>query len=165
MDQICMTLGGRASEDIFFGKISTGAQNDLQQITRIGYAMVTVYGMSGKVGNLSFYDPHQEQTFTKPYSEETSKMIDDEVRTLIDTAYQRTIQLLTEKKGDVEKLAEALLEKEVLFQSDVEKLIGKRPYEEKKPLGIEDDKHHEGGISEGVPPYDPNVMNQQPAAK
>jgi cell division protease FtsH len=165
MDQICMTLGGRASEDIFFGKISTGAQNDLQQITRIGYAMVTVYGMSNKVGNLSFYDPSQEQTFTKPYSEETSKMIDDEVRKLIESAYQRTIQLLTQKKAEVEKLAEALLDKEVLFQSDVEKLIGKRPYEEKKPLGIEDDKHHEGGISEGVPPYDPNVMNQQPASK
>jgi cell division protease FtsH len=165
MDQICMTLGGRASEDIFFGKISTGAQNDLQQITRIAYAMVTVYGMSDKVGNLSFYDPHQEQTFTKPYSEETSKMIDDEVRKLIDAAYQRTIQLLTQKKADVEKLAEGVLDKGVLFQSDVEKLIGKRPYEEKKPLGIEDDKHHEGGISEGVPPYDPNVMNQQPAAK
>jgi cell division protease FtsH len=165
MDQICMTLGGRASEDIFFGKISTGAQNDLQQITRIAYAMVTVYGMSDKVGNLSFYDPSQEQTFTKPYSEETSRMIDDEVRKLIDSAYQRTIQLLNDKKGDVEKLAEALLDKEVLFQSDVEKLIGKRPYEEKKPLGIEDDKHHEGGISEGVPPYDPNVMNQQPATK
>lgn len=166
MDQICMTLGGRASEDIFFGKISTGAQNDLQQITRIAYAMVTVYGMSDKVGNISFYDPHQEQTFTKPYSEETSRMIDDEVRKLIDAAYQRTIQLLNEKKGDVEKLAEALLDKEVLFQSDVEKLIGKRPYEEKKPLGIEDDKHHEGGISEGVPPYDPGVMNhQQPTSK
>jgi cell division protease FtsH len=92
-------------------------------------------------------------------------MIDDEVRKLIESAYQRTIQLLTQKKAEVEKLAEALLDKEVLFQSDVEKLIGKRPYEEKKPLGIEDDKHHEGGISEGVPPYDPNVMNQQPASK
>jgi AFG3 family protein len=163
-DQICMTLGGRASEDIFFGKISTGAQNDLQQITRIAYAMVSVYGMNPKVGNVSFYDPHQDQTFTKPYSEETSKLIDEEVRKLIDEAYVRTKQLLTEKRGDVEKLAEALLDKEVLFQSDVEALIGPRPYEEKKPLGVEDDKHHEGGISEGVPPYDPNVI-QHPATK
>jgi cell division protease FtsH len=164
-DQICMTLGGRASEEIFFGKISTGAQNDLQQITRIGYAMVTVYGMNEKVGNISFYDPHQDQTFTKPYSEETSKLIDEEVRKLIDEAYDRTKALLREKKAEVEKLAEALLEKEVLFQSDVETLIGPRPYEERKPLGVEDDKHHEGGISEGVPPYDPNVTNQAPAAK
>ncbi len=162
-DQICMTLGGRASEDIFFGKISTGAQNDLQQITRIGYAMVTVYGMNDKVGNISFYDPQADNSFTKPYSEETAKLIDEEVRKLIDAAYERTKNLLIEKKAQVELLAEALLEKEVLFQSDVEALIGPRPYEEKKPLGVEDDKHHEGGISEGVPPYDPNITNQAPA--
>ena len=133
-DQICMTLGGRASEEIFFSKISTGAQNDLQQITRIAYAMVTVYGMNDKIGNISFYDPQQETTFTKPYSDETAKMIDQEVRKLIDDAYEKTKSLLREKKGDVEKLANALLEKEVLFQSDVETLIGKRPFEEKKPL-------------------------------
>ncbi len=133
-DQICMTLGGRASEDIFFGKISTGAQNDLQQITKIAYAMVSVYGMNDKVGNVSFYDPNQDQTFTKPYSDETAKMIDEEVRKLIDAAYERTKALLTEKKAEVEKLAKKLLEKEVLFQSDVEALIGKRPYEHKKLL-------------------------------
>jgi cell division protease FtsH len=160
-----MTLGGRASEDIFFGKISTGAQNDLQQITRIAYAMVTVYGMNDKLGNISFYDPQQDQAFTKPYSDETAKLIDEEVRKLLEGAYERTKQLLVEKKAEVEKLAEALLDKEVLFQSDVEELIGRRPFDEKKPLGVEDDKHHEGGISEGVPPYDPNIMNQQPAAQ
>ncbi|HLP37359.1 ATP-dependent zinc metalloprotease FtsH [Lacibacter sp.] len=133
-DQICMTLGGRASEDIFFGKISTGASNDLQQITRIAYSMITVYGMNDKLGNISYYDPNQEQTFTKPYSEKTAEMIDNEVRLLIDSAYLRTKALLTEKKEDVEKLAKALLEKEVLFQSDVEALIGKRPFEHKKLL-------------------------------
>lgn len=164
-DQICMTLGGRASEDIFFGKISTGAQNDLQQITRIAYAMVTVYGMNNKVGNVSYYDPQQETTFTKPYSEETSKLIDQEVRILIDDAYERTKQLLTEKKEQVAKLAEALLEKEVLFQSDVEALIGKRPFEEKKPL-TEDapakdlNSPDTGEISAGVPPYDSDVTNK-----
>lgn len=136
MDQVCMTLGGRASEELFFGKISTGAQNDLQQITKIAYAMVTVYGMNDKIGNVSFYDPQQEAAFTKPYSEETSKLIDQEVRKLIDTGYERTKKLLSEKKEQVEKLAEALLEKEVLFQSDVEALIGKRPYEEKKVLDV-----------------------------
>ena len=136
MDQICMTLGGRASEDIFFGKISTGASNDLQQITKIAYSMITVYGMNDKVGNISYYDPNQENTFTKPFSEETGRMIDEEVRSLINKAYIRTKELLTQKKGDVELLAKELLKKEVLFKSDVEALIGKRPYEEKKALDI-----------------------------
>ena len=135
MDQICMTLGGRASEEIFFGKISTGASNDLQQITRIAYSMITVYGMNDKVGNISFYDPNQENVFTKPYSEETGKLIDQEVRALIDKAYIMTKELLNDKKEQVEKLAKALLQKEVLFKSDVEALIGKRPFEEKR--------HHE----------------------
>jgi cell division protease FtsH len=133
-----MTLGGRAAEEIFFNKISTGAQNDLQQITRIAYSMVTVYGMNDKVGNVSFYDPQNENSFTKPYSEETSKIIDQEVRKLIDQAYERTKQLLAEKKQQVEILAEKLLDKEVLFQSDVEQLIGKRPYEEKKTLEVDE---------------------------
>ena len=137
IDQICMTLGGRASEDIFFGKISTGASNDLQQITKIAYSMVTMYGMNEKVGNISFYDPQQENYFTKPYSEETGKMIDQEVRKLIEDAYVKTKNLLIEKREEVEKLAKELLVKEVLFKSDVEVLIGKRPYEEKKILEIE----------------------------
>ncbi len=137
MDQICMTLGGRAAEEIFFGKISTGAANDLQQITRIAYSMVTAYGMNKKVGNVSFYDPSQENTFTKPYSEETGKIIDEEVRGIIDAAYQRTLDLLREKKHEVEVLAKELLDKEVLHKSDVEVLIGKRPFEEKKLLEIE----------------------------
>ena len=134
LDQICMTLGGRASEEIFFGKISTGASNDLQQITKIAYSMVTTYGMNDKIGNISFYDPNQENYFTKPYSEETGKMIDEEVRKLIDGAYEKTKALLTEKKWAVEKLAKELLVKEVLFKTDVETLIGKRPFEEKKLL-------------------------------
>jgi cell division protease FtsH len=136
IDQICMTLGGRASEEIFFGKISTGASNDLQQITKIAYSMVTVYGMNDKIGNISYYDPSQENYFTKPYSEETGKMIDTEVRKLIDEAYTKTKNLLIEKKSDVEKLAKELLVKEVLFKSDLETLIGKRPFEEKKILDV-----------------------------
>ena len=108
--------------------------------------MVTVYGMNEKVGNVSFFDPQQENSFTKPYSEETSKMIDEEVRQLIDKAYLATKRLLTLKSREVEMLAEALLLKEVLFQSDVETLIGKRPYEEKRALDVTD---HE---SNGVPP-------------
>ncbi len=134
MDQICMTLGGRASEQIFFGKISTGASNDLQQITRMAYGMVTAYGMSEKIGNVSFYDPSSENTFTKPFSEGTGKIIDEEVKAIIDRAYQLTIELLTLKKAEVEILAKELLSKEVLHKSDVELLIGKRPFESKKMI-------------------------------
>jgi cell division protease FtsH len=135
-DQICMTLGGRAAEEIIFGKISTGASNDLQQITKMAYSMITVYGMNEKVGNISYYDPTADNTFTKPYSEETGKLIDEEVRSLIESAYIRTKNLLTDKKQQVEILAKQLLEKEVLFQSDVEALIGKRPFEDKKLLDV-----------------------------
>lgn len=137
---ICMTLGGRASEEIFFNKISTGAGSDLQQVTRIAYNMVTVYGMSEKVGNISYYDPSQEGGFTKPYSEETGKLIDEEVRRIIAESYQKTLALLREKKEEVEKLAQALLTKEVLHKSDVEELIGKRPFEDKKILEVEENK-------------------------
>jgi cell division protease FtsH len=151
MDQMCMTLGGRASEDIFFGKISTGAQNDLQQVTRLSYSMVTVYGMNDKVGKVSFYDPQQENTFTKPYSEETGKLIDDEVRKLVDEAYARTKALLTEKREEVEKIALALLDREVLQQHDVEELLGKRPFEEKK-IFSEDQTDLESAIPTGEAP-------------
>jgi AFG3 family protein len=142
-DQICMTLGGRAAEEIFFGKISTGASNDLQQISKIAYSMVTVYGMNDKLGNISYHDPSADNTFTKPYSEETGKMIDEEVRKLIAQAYVHTKNLLTEKRNEVEILAKELLEKEVLFQSDVEALIGKRPYEEKKILDVQPELNSE----------------------
>jgi cell division protease FtsH len=156
-DQICMTLGGRAAEQVFFGKISTGAANDLQQITRIAYSMVTAYGMNKHVGNVSFYDPTQENTFTKPYSEETGKMIDEEVRSIIDAAYQRTIQLLQEKKHEVEVLAKELLSKEVLHKSDVEILIGKRPFEEKKPITIEPELKNDEVVGEHtIGPGQPN---------
>jgi len=152
-DQICMTLGGRASEEIFFGKISTGASNDLQQITKIAYSMVTVYGMNDKIGNISYYDPQQENYFTKPYSEETGKLIDEEVRKVIEKAYARTKALLLDKKQQVEIIAKELLTREVLFQSDLETLIGKRPFEEKKPADVVHHSGHEdGGISAGVPP-------------
>jgi len=157
MDDICMTLGGRAVEDIVFGKVSTGAQNDLQVITRMAYAMVTVYGMNEKVGNVSFYDPNSDQSFTKPYSEETAKLIDEEVRILIDKAYIRTKNLLTEKLDQVKILAQELLQKEVLYQADLERLIGKRPYDVHR-------EHHlnkEGMTTDGVHPSD--IINPSPS--
>ncbi|MBW8685832.1 ATP-dependent zinc metalloprotease FtsH [Chitinophaga rhizophila] len=156
LDDICMTLGGRAVEDIVFGKVSTGAQNDLQVITRMAYAMVTVYGMNDKVGNVSFYDPNSDQSFTKPYSEETAKMIDEEVRLLIEKAYQRTKNLLTERLDNVKVLAEELLKKEVLYQADLERLIGKRPWD----VHREHIANKEGMTTDGVHPTD--IINPSP---
>lgn len=132
-DRICMALGGRAIEEIMFGKVSTGALSDLQSVTRIAYAMTSVYGMNDKIGNISFYDPNNENSFQKPYSEETGKLIDSEVRALIEQSYQRVKQLLTEKLDDVKLIAEELLKKEVLFKDDLERLIGKRPFGEDNP--------------------------------
>lgn len=127
-DRICMALGGRATEEIVFGKISTGALSDLQSVTRLAYAIVSVYGMNEKIGNVSFYDPQNENGFQKPYSEETGKMIDDEVRKLIDNSYKRVKELLTSKLADVKTIAEELLSKEVLFKDDIVRLIGPRPF-------------------------------------
>lgn len=128
-DGMCMTLGGRVAEDIVFGKISTGAQNDLERITKLAYAMVTIYGMNEKVGNVSFNDTQGEYQFNKPYSEKTSELIDTEVRNQINQVYARTRQLLTDKRDGLEKLANKLIEKEILFQSDLEEILGKRPFD------------------------------------
>lgn len=128
-DEMCMALGGRASEEIIFGKISTGALSDLERVTKLAYSMVTIYGMNSKIGNISFYDSKQtDYNFTKPYSEATAETIDAEVRKLVDEAYERTKKLLLEKREKVEILASKLLEKEIIFQSDLEGLIGKRPF-------------------------------------
>lgn len=129
MDMMSMTLGGRAAEEIVFGKISTGAQNDLQRITQMAYAMVTVYGMNDKIGNVSFYDPNNENTFTKPYSEDTSREIDEEVRKLIAEVYVNTKALLTKHRNELEMIAKELLKKEILFKQDLEELIGLRPFD------------------------------------
>jgi cell division protease FtsH len=140
LDRMCMTFGGRAAEKIIFGKISTGAQSDLDQATKMAYSMISVFGMNEKVGQVSFYGM-ENGGFTKPYSDETSAMIDEEVRKLVNSQYERAQKLLLERKDELEKLAQQLLDKEVLLKSDVERLIGKRPYE--------DDPHKTGVDSEG----------------
>ena len=129
-DSMCMTLGGRAAEQIFFNKISTGAQNDLERITKLSYNMIIMYGMNSKVGQVSFNDPTGEYGYQRPYSEKTAELIDNEVRSMINEAYQRTIDLLTDKKSEVEAVAKELLEKEIIFKDDIERLIGKREYDE-----------------------------------
>lgn len=129
LDEMCMALGGRAAEEIIFGKISTGALSDLERITKVAYSIVTIYGMNDKIGNISYYDSKQsEYNFNKPYSEATGELIDQEVKKIIDEAYQRTIKLLTDKRNELEILAKELLEKEIIFQADLEGLIGKRPF-------------------------------------
>jgi cell division protease FtsH len=142
MDEMCAALGGRAAEEVIFGKISTGALSDLEKITKQAYAMVSVYGLNERVGNRSYYDStgQSEYSFSKPYSEKTGEMIDEEVSKMIEAAYKRTKDILIAHKSELTQLAELLLEKEVIFKEDVEKIFGKRPAdfdaerEEKKQL-------------------------------
>ncbi len=128
MDELAATLAGRVSEQMFFGHLSTGALNDLERVTKQAYAMVAYYGMSEKVGTLSYYDStgQSDMAFTKPYSEQTARDIDDEVRAIIDKAYAMAENVLTEHRDGMVRLAELLLEREVVFTEDVENIFGKR---------------------------------------
>lgn len=126
LDRMCMTLGGRAAESVIFDKISTGAQSDLDQVTKMAYSMIAVFGMNEKVGNVSFHAMQQDQ-FNKPYSDDTANLIDEEVRKLINSQYERAKALLRDRRSELELLAQQLLTKEVLLKSDVERLVGPRP--------------------------------------
>ncbi|XP_057322368.1 AFG3-like protein 2 [Microplitis mediator] len=131
-DRICMALGGRVSEEIFFNRITTGAQDDLQKITKMAYSQITSYGMSSKVGNLSYEQPQPgDMVVDKPYSELTAQLIDQEARDLVKRAYDRTHKLLMERKEDIVKVAERLLAKEILSRDDMIELLGPRPFPEK----------------------------------
>lgn len=148
LDSMSMTLGGRAAEQIFFEKVSTGAQNDLERITKLAYGMITHYGMSKKVGQVSFNDPTGEYGYQRPYSEKTAELIDEEVRSMIDEAYQRTIDLLTDKKKEVEAIAMELLTKEIIFKTDIERIIGPRPYlEDEVSQQVSEMNQHRSQIS------------------
>ncbi len=130
LDTMCMSLGGRAAEEIVFKKISTGAQNDLERVTRMAYDMVAIYGMNEKVGNVSYYDPKNEYGFQKPYSEKTAEMIDEEARKIIAKSFEKAKKLIRDKYKEFEKIAHVLLDKETIFKSDIEEMIGKRPFKE-----------------------------------
>jgi cell division protease FtsH len=144
LDEICAAMGGRASEEVFFKKISTGALSDLEKVTKMAYAMVSMYGLSKVVGNISYYDSSGQQTgFTKPYSEERAQLIDQEVSKILDQQYQRAKEVLIENKEKVEKLGSELLVKEVIFKSDLESIFGNRKwksYEEEQLLVLDKKK-------------------------
>lgn len=131
-DELTATLGGRAAEEIVFGKVSTGALNDLEKVTKQAYAMVAFYGLNKKIGNISFYDStgQQEYSFSKPFSEETARVIDDEIRNMVELAYERAKKLLLENRDKLDQLAAILLKKEVIFREDLEAIFGKRLFEE-----------------------------------
>ncbi len=131
-DEMCAALGGRAAEEIMFGKISTGALSDLEKVTKQAYAMISIYGLSDKLGNISYYDSsgQNDYSFSKPYSEKTAELIDEEVSKLIETAYKRTLKILSANKDKLTLLAEKLLEKEVIFRDDLEAIFGKSKFEE-----------------------------------
>jgi ATP-dependent metalloprotease FtsH len=128
LDEMCATLGGRAAEQVIFGKISTGALSDLEKVTKQAYAMVGIYGLNDRIGNLSYYDSSGENQFTKPYSDVTARTMDEEVSKLVEAAYQRALHLLTENREKLEELAQLLLDKEVIFKEDLERILGVRPY-------------------------------------
>lgn len=132
LDEMCATMGGRAAEKVVFDKISTGALSDLEKVTRQARAMVTIYGLNDKLGNITYYDStgQSEYNFSKPYSEETAVTIDKEISNLIEEQYQRAIKILQENKDKLIQLADILIEKEVIFKDDLEAIFGKRPFDE-----------------------------------
>lgn len=134
LDEMCSTLGGRAAEEIVFGKVSSGAQNDLERVTKQAYAMVSIFGMSEKVGTVSFYDStgQSDYSFIKPYSEKTAELIDSEAKKIIDLQYQRALETLRKNSAGHKKLADLLLEREVIFSEDLEHIFGKRQWEKPK---------------------------------
>ncbi|XP_057772407.1 ATP-dependent zinc metalloprotease FTSH 10, mitochondrial-like [Salvia miltiorrhiza] len=167
LDMTCMTLGGRAAEQVMLGKISTGAQNDLEKVTKMTYAQVAVYGFSDKVGLLSF--PQRDDGFemSKPYSSKTANLIDTEVREWVNTAYQRTIQLIEERKEQVAKIAELLLEKETLHQEDMVRVLGERPFKPAERTNYdrykhgfleEDEKEQSTSEDDGAAPLAPEAV-------
>ena len=138
LDEMCATMGGRAAEKVTFDKISTGALSDLEKVTKQARAMVTIYGLNDNLGNITYYDSsgQSEYNFSKPYSEETAKLIDKEISQLIEGQYQRAINLLTENKDKLIELANLLCEKEVIFREDLEAVFGKRPFDKEKEIEV-----------------------------
>jgi cell division protease FtsH len=136
LDEMCSALGGRAAEQLIFGKISTGALSDLEKVTKQAYAMVSIYGLNDRIGNISFYDRQGRDTFTKPYSDQTARIIDEEVSKLIESQYQRALKILTENKEKLSMLADKLLTSEVIFKEDLVEIFGKRQWESEEEIPL-----------------------------
>jgi ATP-dependent Zn protease len=133
MDEMCAALGGRAAEEVAIGKISTGALSDLEKVTKQAYAMVSIFGLNKKIGNRSYYDSTGESQFTKPYSDETARIIDEEVSKIIEKAYEKAKDLLTRNREKLDGLASKLLEREVIFKDDLVEVLGPRQWEDRQP--------------------------------
>ena len=129
LDEMCSALGGRAAEQLIFGKISTGALSDLEKVTKQAYAMVSIYGLNEKIGNISYFDSRGQDMFTKPYSDDRARVIDEEVSKMIEVQYDRALKLLTDNKEKLSELAEKLLSSEVIFKEDLEAIFGKRVWD------------------------------------
>jgi cell division protease FtsH len=173
LDQMCSALGGRAAEELVFSKISTGALSDLEKITKQAYAMVSIYGLNKRVGNISFYDSQGRDAFTKPYSDETAKIIDEEVSKLVEGQYQRALKILTENKEKLELLAEKLLIDEVIFKENLEEIFGKRPWDPAELIEDKDSSSKESASgneqpltseasSEEIQPEEPTENSEAP---
>ena len=140
LDEMCSALGGRAAEQLMFGKISTGALSDLEKVTKQAYAMVSIYGLNDRLGNISFYDSQGREMFTKPYSEDTARIIDEEVSKIIENQYQRALRLLTDNQDKLTSLANKLLEKEVIFKEDLIEIFGDRPWHSEEATIVKSDE-------------------------
>ena len=168
LDEMCAALGGRASEEIVFNEVSTGALSDLEKITKQAYAMVSVYGLNDNIGNISFYDSsgQSDYSFQRPYSEKTAELIDEEVKKIVDEAYERTKKILVDNRDKLDKLAALLLEKEVIFKEDMERIFGKRPFKkDDEPLIHDEDNDKpvsevKNGVDKGE--AEPEVKEDQP---
>ena len=154
LDDMCTALGGRAAEQLTFGKISTGALSDLEKVTKQAYAMVSIYGLNERVGNISFYDPQGNNSFVKPYSDDTAQVIDDEVSKMIEEQYQRALTILSDNQDKLKLLAEKLLEKEVIFKEDLVEVFGRRPWDK------EDDVQDSESKSETLVSTEINDLNE-----
>lgn len=173
LDEMCSALGGRAAEELVFSKISTGALSDLEKITKQAYAMVSIYGLNKRVGNISFYDSQGRDAFTKPYSDETAKIIDEEVSKLVEGQYQRALKILTENKEKLELLAEKLLIEEVIFKENLEEIFGKRPWDPAERIEDKESSTEDSGSgneqqitseapSEEIQPEEPTENSEVP---
>lgn len=153
LDEMCATLGGRAAEQVIFNTISTGALSDLEKVTKQAQAMVTIYGLSENIGNISYYDSsgQGDYNFNKPYSEATATKIDAEIKALIENQYQRALQILESNKDKLDALAHKLLDKEVIFREDLEDIFGKRAW---------DPELTENPI-QNAPDIDPTIIEKQ----